>query len=160
MSLLIWKMIHIASVIAFLGNITTGLFWAAHAHKTRDRRLIASTFDGIIRSDRWFTIPGVVGILVSGVAMALHAKLPILSTGWLFWAIVLFSLSGVVFGVWLVPLQRKILQWTGENSAATANFSGYEAMYKRWEIWGLVALATPITAAVLMVIKPALPGLR
>lgn len=65
MSYLVWKLLHIASVIIFLGNIVTGLFWAAHAHKARYFTLIASTFEGIIRSDRWFTIPGVVGIVIS-----------------------------------------------------------------------------------------------
>ena len=55
MNYLIWKLIHVAAVIIFLGNIITGLFWAARAHKSHDFKLIASTFQGIIRSDRYFT---------------------------------------------------------------------------------------------------------
>ncbi|MEX2125391.1 MAG: DUF2269 family protein [Woeseia sp.] len=65
MSYLLWKFVHIASVILFVGDIATGVFWGAHAHRSRDFRLIASTFDGIIRGDRFFTMPGVIGILVS-----------------------------------------------------------------------------------------------
>jgi uncharacterized membrane protein len=62
MSYELWKPLHIRSVILFLGNITTGLFWATRANKTRDFSQIASTFENIIRSDRLFTIPGVFGI--------------------------------------------------------------------------------------------------
>ena len=53
------KFLHVLSVIAFLGNITTGLFWHAHAARTKDAALLAFTMDGIIRSDRLFTTPAV-----------------------------------------------------------------------------------------------------
>lgn len=32
----ILKLIHVAAVIIFLGNIITGLFWKAHADRTKD----------------------------------------------------------------------------------------------------------------------------
>lgn len=71
------KLIHIAAVIIFLGNIITGLFWKAHADRTKEVRFISHTMHGIIRSDRWFTIPGVIVITVAGFLAAIHAGLPI-----------------------------------------------------------------------------------
>ncbi len=159
MSYLAWKLLHIASVILFLGNITTGLFWAAHAHRTRDFRLIASTFEGIIRSDRWFTLPGVVGILIGGVAAALEGDVPLWSTGWILWSIILFSISGIVFGIWVAPLQGKIVRFARAADSSSQAWDSYRALYKRWELWGLLALITPVIAVVLMVLKPSLPGL-
>lgn len=159
MDYLAWKLIHIASVIIFLGNIITGLFWAAHASRTRDPRLISSAFEGIIRSDRLFTMPGVFGIIISGVAAALTTKLPLLSTGWILWPMILFAISGVIFSVWLVPLQRKIFQMAGEADASDPFFERYSRLYRKWELWGFAALAAPLAAFVIMVLKPALPGL-
>lgn len=159
MSYLVLKLLHIASVVVFLGNITTGLYWARRAHRTGELSLVASTFDGIIRSDRWFTVPGVVGILVTGFAMAIVARTPILGTGWVLWPVVLFSVSGVVFGVWVAPLQRRILESSLEASSANESWPEYDATFRRWEMWGLVALVTPVAAMVIMVIKPSLPGL-
>ena len=69
----ILKVIHVLAVIIFMGNIITGLFWKAHADRTKDRRIIAHTMDGIIRSDRWFTIPGVAIITAAGVLAAIQA---------------------------------------------------------------------------------------
>jgi uncharacterized membrane protein len=159
MTYLILKLLHIASVIAFLGNITTGLYWASRAHESRDFNLIASTFDGIIRSDRLFTGPGVAGILLTGVAAAIVANLPILGTGWILWPIVLFSISGLVFALWIAPLQRRILN-TARNADSTAStWQDYVRQYKSWEIWGVVALITPVAAMAIMVLKPALPGI-
>lgn len=34
------KLLHILAVIAFVGNLTTGLFWHAHAVRTRAPRLL------------------------------------------------------------------------------------------------------------------------
>ena len=159
MSYAAWKLLHVASVILFLGNITTGLFWAAHAHKSRDFRLIASTFEGIARSDRWFTIPGVIGIVVSGIAAAMKGNLPILATGWILWPIILFSISGIVFGVRVAPLQRSIADVARAADSSVQAWDSYRALYKRWELWGLLALITPAIAMILMVLKPSLPGL-
>ena len=67
---LVLKLLHVVAVIAFLGNITTGLFWHKHGARTRDPRILAHTMDGIIRADRLFTMPGVFAIILSGVAAA------------------------------------------------------------------------------------------
>jgi uncharacterized membrane protein len=64
------KSLHILSVVLFLGNIITGVFWKVHADLTGDVRARAQALDGLIRSDRWFTVPGVLLIIATGVALA------------------------------------------------------------------------------------------
>lgn len=102
------KLLHIAAVIVFLGNITTGLFWHAHAARTRDPGILAHTMDGIIRSDRLFTMPGVILILLGGIAAAIYGGFPILRTGWILWSLILFSVSGLAFMLRVAPLQRQL----------------------------------------------------
>lgn len=154
---LLLKLFHIAAVIIFLGNITTGLFWHRHAARTRDPKLLAHAMDGIIRSDRYFTVPGVIAIIAGGVALAMHAHLPILRTGWILWTLVLFTLSGIVFAVRVAPLQRQLLAFAGAGVQSGAfDYARYHALADRWELWGLVSLLTPIAGLVLMVLKPSL----
>lgn len=105
---LLIKLLHIGAVIAFVGNIATGLFWHAHAARTRDPRLLAHTMDGIIRSDRLFTGPDVVAIIATGVAAALAGGFPILGTGWILWTILLFAASGLIFMFRVAPMQRQL----------------------------------------------------
>ncbi len=94
MSYLVWKLLHVLAVIAFVGNITTGILWKVHADRTRTPELIAHACAGLTRSDRWFTIPGVALILIAGIVAAITGNFPILGTGWIFWSIVLFTISG------------------------------------------------------------------
>ena len=154
------KLLHILFVVAFLGNITTGVFWKAHADRTRDARIIEHTMAGIIASDRWFTIPGVVGIVVLGLGAAIVGGIPLLRTGWLFWSLVLFVVAGASFMGRIAPLQRQLLSVARAGRASgTFDTKLYEQLSRAWAFWGLVALITPLAIAVLMVIKPQLPGL-
>ena len=155
------KLLHIVAVIAFLGNIATGLFWHIHAARTRDPRLLAHTVDGIIRSDRLFTIPGVVVIIGSGIMTAVSGGLPLLRTGWILWTLVLFGISGLVFMAFVGPLQRRLLALAQAGSGkGIFDYAGYAQVAKRWEFWGAVALLTPLAGLALMVLKPLLmaPG--
>lgn len=149
------KVVHVAAVIGFLGNITTGLFWHAHAARTRDPRLLAHTMDGIIRSDRLFTLPGVVLIILSGVGAAMTAGLPIFGTRWILYSLILFGVSGLVFVTRVAPLQVRL-----RTMAMSANWDWvrYQQVARTWELWGAVALATPLAAVVLMVLKPTFQG--
>lgn len=151
------KLIHVAAVIMFLGNIVTGLFWHAHAARTRDPRLLAHTMDGIIRSDRLFTIPGVFLIIAAGVAAAMKGHLPIWGTGWIRWSLILFAISGIAFMARVAPLQRRLLALASAGTAAAPfDVDGYMKVVRRWEAWGALALVTPLAALVLMVLKPSL----
>jgi uncharacterized membrane protein len=160
MPYLLLKVVHVAAVVLFLGNIITGMFWKLQADPTDDPRIIAHTFRTIRRSDRWFTIPGVILILLAGSAAALVGRFPILATGWILWSIVLFGVSGLAFSLRVAPLQVRL-----EELARSATDSGrwdrraYHALARRWELWGLLATLTPLAAMVLMIVKPALPAL-
>jgi len=146
------KLIHVIFVIIFLGNITIGLFWKMFAEKTKDPDKIAFAFKGIIKADRYFTVPGVIIITLFGIAGAMHAGIPILGTGWILWSIILFSISGVVFMLKLVPLQKQLAALAFDREKF--NWDEYHKLSKQWDLWGYVALLTPWIATILMVIKP------
>jgi len=157
---LIFKTLHVLSAIVFLGNITTGLLWKRRADRTRDVRIVRHVAEGIIVADRRFTIPGVIGLVVFGFGAAGVGGLPLLRTGWILWAVVLFILSGVVFMAGLVPIQRRLaaVAASGEQ-AGTMDWGAYERLSRAWDAWGAVALLAPVLAAILMIFKPALPAL-
>lgn len=150
----LFKAIHVFAVILFLGNIITGLFWKFHADGTKSQSIIAHTLRGLIRADRWFTIPSVFVITATGVLAAMRAGLPLLRTGWIFWSIVAFALSGIAFAWKVAPLQRQLLKMT--DGASEIDWATYRSKSLQWELWGLFATLTPLAAVVLMTWKPAL----
>jgi len=146
------KVIHVFAVIIFMGNIITGLFWKAHADSTKDRAIIAHTMKGLIRADRWFTIPGVVVITVAGILAATRAGLPLLHTGWIAWSILAFALSGIAFAWKVAPLQKQLLTMLDRDGEL--DWAGYRSKSLQWELWGLFATVAPAIAVVLMIAKP------
>lgn len=150
----IYKTIHVAAVILFLGNITTGLFWMHIAVKTRDLTIITHTMKGIITADRYFTTPSVIIITLSGIMTAMIGHYPMHSTGWILWPITLFIISGAAFGMKVAPLQRKIHAFASSGATnETFDWKHFDRLYRSWDIWGAIALVTPLTAAVMMVLK-------
>lgn len=152
---LAFKAVHLLAVVVFLGNIVTGLFWKAHADRTRDPRLIAHALEGIIRSDRLFTIPGVIAIVTFGILAAVWGGIPLLRTPWVLHSILLFTVSGLAFGWQVAPLQRRLLALAGAGAGGGEwDEAQYRRLSHRWEMWGLFSLATPLAAFALMVFKP------
>jgi len=149
---LILKLVHLAGVVLFLGNITVGVFWKRYADATRIMAVMAHTIDAIITADRLFTIPGIVILLGGGIGAAVVGHIPILSTGWLLWGIIAFVFSGLAFG----PLSRTQKQLS--VAAHTGNLEEYERLSKNWDFWGAIALLLPLAAFVLMILKPDLPA--
>lgn len=146
------KSVHVFAVIIFMGNIITGLFWKMHADGTRDRAIIAHTMRGLIRADRWFTVPGVVVITTAGILAAMQGGFPLLRTGWILWSIVAFSLSGAAFGWKVAPLQKQLLRMSEDDK--DLDWAVYRAKSLQWELWGLFATITPAVAVILMTWKP------
>jgi uncharacterized membrane protein len=138
----------------FLGNIITGLFWMYIAVKTKDLKIINFTIQGIIKADRYFTLPGVIVITAGGFLAAIHGQLPILKTGWIFWSILMFSISGLAFAFKVAPLQKRIYKVTLEEEPSTDfNWVKFHKAYFQWEIWGFIAVLTPLLAFVMMILK-------
>ena len=151
---LVLKLLHVSAVVMFLGNIITGLYWHRLAARTRDPRLLHHAMDGILKSDRWFTNPSAATIAVTGVAMALVGHLPILRTHWIAGGLALFILSGLVYVTRVTPLQKQLRDLARAGVIGTFDHPRYEALARTWELWGAVALALPLAAFVLMILKP------
>jgi len=148
------KIIHILAVVAFLGNISTGIFWKYLADRTGDAKIIAHTIRGIITSDRFITIPSIVVIVAAGVVAAVAAQLPLMHTAWILWSIVLLVISGLAFG----PLSRtqiKLAETAESGMGSDDQRELYRRLSHQWDLWGALALGAPLIIVVLMVLKPA-----
>ena len=150
-----FKFLHIVGAILFLGNIITGVFWKAHADKSRDPQIIAHALDGILRSDRLFTIPGVIIILVSGFAAAIVGGYSLFRTDWIAGGIGLFTITAIVFMARIAPIQRQMRDLARSSAGqATFDWPTYQKLSRAWAIWGSIAVLAPVVAAALMVFKP------
>jgi uncharacterized membrane protein len=139
-------------VVLFLGNITVGVFWKLYADRSGSAVVMAFTMDAIIRADRIFTFPGIVLLLIGGFGAVFAGGIPILSTGWVLWGLVAFILSGAAFG----PLSR--VQRMLATAAHAGDMNAYQRLSSGWNLWGTLALAFPVIAFVIMILKPPLPA--
>jgi uncharacterized membrane protein len=149
------KILHVLAVVIFLGNLITGVLWKVHADQTKDPAIIRHTVAGLIRADRWFTIPGVALILIGGFGAALVGGLPLIRTRWILAGIVLVAISGLAYMARVVPLQRQMLEVARAGvDSGSLDFQRYAALTRSWNVWGTIALVAPLLALIAMIAKP------
>jgi len=147
----LWKLLHVLSAILFLGNITIGIFWKIQADKSTDRFKIAETFKNLIKADRLFTMPSVTLLIIFGIGTAMQGNLSLVETPWILWSIFMIIISAFVFMSKLVPLQKQIYAFAGNEEKFT--WDEYLILSRKWTIWGTIATVTPYIAVILMVLK-------
>lgn len=145
----IFKLIHVFAVIIFLGNIIIAVFWKGHGDKSNDPKIIAHTIKGIIRADRYFTMPAVAFLILAGFGAMGIGYIPF-ETGWILWGFILIVISAAAFMAKVVPAQKKLLKIAEADSFDQQK---YDAVSKEWNLWGSIATIAPIIAVVLMVLK-------
>ena len=97
-------------------------------------------------------MPGVIILLIFGLCAALHGGYNLLETGWIFWSIILYLISGLVFMIKVVPLQKIIYKLASTESKF--DWEKYQLLSKQWNVWGSVAIIAPWIAVIIMVLKP------
>src|SRR5258705_9125752 len=150
-----FKILHVFAVVVFLGNLITGILWKVSADQTRNPVIIHHTAAGLIRADRWFTIPSVLLILIGGFGAAVVGGLPLVRTRWILAGIILFTISGVSYMARVVPIQRRMLVVARAGvDSGTLDWTEYGALTRSWNVWGSIALVAPLLALVAMISKP------
>lgn len=147
----IWKLLHILSVIIFLGNITFSIYWKIQADRTKEKMKIVDAFKNIIKADRIFTMPSVTALFIFGVGTAMHGNLSLIETTWIFWSIILLIISSYSFMGKVVPIQKKIFILANSDNF---DWNIYSKLSKSWNLWATIAVVSPYLAVILMVIKP------
>lgn len=150
-------LLHVGGVVIFIGIIVTALLWQRVASRSENRVVIAHTYHMLNRFDVSITPLTVATIAVTGVLLVRLENLPVLDTGWLFWSLVAWGVSGILFATILFPLQRRLEREANEHDRWIDSRTGYANLAKRWAYWAHLTLAGIVIAFVLMILKPPLP---
>ena len=143
-------LIHIISAIIFVGNIITAAFWKLKAEFSRDEAHINKTIKNIMVADYVFTLPSIIALLISGFLLAIKSNYSLDEINWLTTSLALFTITGLIWVALLLPLQRKMIKYSGEES----NEIDYKNASRTWDVIGTISTIIPIIILYLMVAKP------
>ena len=148
-----FKIVHMAGIVLFLGNIIVTGVWKFMADRTGNPAVIGFAQRLVTLTDWVFTFGGVVLVLVGGYGMAAAAGYD-LRMSWLLLAQSLFVASGVIWAAILIPIQirQARLAHGFENGGEIP--AVYWRLNRHWYIWGLLATVIPAANLYVMVAKP------
>lgn len=146
------KALHIFGAVLLLGNIIVTGMWMFSAERTGNESIIRFGVKTTHWADVWFTAPGSLLLLVNGLVMA-EKWGGIGNSHWISAALALFVLSGIIWGVFLIPVQNWFVKVTWNGTPFPSEF--YKKL-RQWYFWGSIATILPVLSMFLMVTKPTL----
>jgi uncharacterized membrane protein len=148
-----FKVVHLAGVVIFLGNIIVTAVWKVMADRTQDPRTIAYAQRLVTITDWIFTAGGVLLILLGAYGMVFTAGLDP-TQFWLALGQSLFVASGVIWIAILLPTQIVQARQARAFAAGGPIPEAYWRHSRRWIIWGIIATLLPLANLYVMVFKP------
>jgi uncharacterized membrane protein len=147
--------IHVFSAVVFVGNIITAAYWKVRADGSGNLETISLTARGLLRADYTFTLPGIIGLLVTGIGMVGITDWDRFQEPWLSISLVLLILTGIIWGAILLPLQKRMVRLAQQGAASGILDPAYRQASKKWAMFGGFATLLPVVILILMVLKPA-----
>jgi uncharacterized membrane protein len=149
--------LHVLGAIALIGNaVVMAVLLSAAGFGPRDDRK-RTAVRAVNRGDVWFTVPGVLLLLLNGIAMASarYGGFPdFLGVDFIAAGLALLSGTGIVWAARLVPTQLAMQRLT--DGPGPVDAAAFRRLLIRWSVWGTIATILPIVAVVVMSAKPEL----
>lgn len=132
--------LHVAGAAMLIGNALVMAVWLSLAGFAGSDQAKRRAARAVNLGDVWFTVPGVLLILLNGLAMigeryggvAAFTTVP-----WIGGGIVLLTVTGVVWATRLVPAQLALRRIAGVDGPIEA--ARFRRTLVRWSVWGMVA---------------------
>jgi len=147
------KVLHIFGAVIFLGNIIVTGVWMFLAERAQEAVTLRFASKVVNWADVLFTAPGILLLLANGLILATTWG-GILGVSWITVALALFASSGVVWAVFLIPDQNRLIRLSANAQAGETLPKQFFQVLHRWYFWGGVATVLPLISLGLMVIKP------
>lgn len=143
------KIVHVLSACLFLGNVVVSGTWAALAERTRNYDIIYFSNRLVLLTDLLFTLTGAILVVITGSMMAEHYG-GASTQGWISWSYLLFSTSGLIWAIVLVPIQLRQRILLRRHQSITPE---YLRLSRIWQIAGAIATLVPLPIVYLMIAK-------
>jgi uncharacterized membrane protein len=149
-----WNLfMHILGSVLFIGNMVVTAAWMSLARRSKNAEALRLGVQGIMFTDAVFTTPGALLLLINGGILSA----PYFKTNWHWLAagIILYILSGAIWGMAVIPAQKKLAHAMNRMPAGGPIPAECDALMAKWFRFGGMATLLPLIALALMVFKPA-----
>jgi len=155
-------LLHILGAVLFLGNLAVTAAWMTWAVGQKDSRVAAFASAGVNRADRWFTSPGMILLLLNGLALTNLAwggwlGFTMSPNRWIFVGLTLLIATGALYGAVIRRYQNQMVRMSSEAAQTNAPLpEDFASVFRKWTLWGAIATILPLVALYVMVAKPAI----
>lgn len=147
--------LHVLGATMLIGNALVMAAWLTLAGFRGSDRAKRSAATAVNVADVWFTVPGVLLILLNGLAMVAErygGTAAFAVTPWITGGLIMLVLTGLVWALRLVPAQLALYRLA--EADGPLDVRTFRSVLSRWYAWGVIATIMPLVALYLMTTKP------
>lgn len=142
------KILHIAGVVIFMGNMITGPCWYSFAYYSKDIHLLKFANRALQLTDIYLTVPGITLTVINGLFLA-SVYGDISSQRWLYYSTLLLLVMWAL-SIPVIWLQEKMYQTIANEPENTQKIS---RLLTWWGILGTLVTIPPTIIFYWMVVK-------
>jgi uncharacterized membrane protein len=124
--------LHILGAVLLVGNAIVSIFWKYRGDATKDLEIITHTHKEIRTADRIFGHIGLILIFITGLGLWHINRIKITQAYWLLWGFILFIVSVILWGVVIVPAEKKLVSLSEEALAKGTVGDSLIKFSRRW----------------------------
>lgn len=148
------KFLHILGAILLLGNVIVTGTWLVRAERTKEPQVMRFAARTVNWADALFTVPGVVLLFISGIILS-NDWGGIFGTNWIVASIAFFCVSGILWAVFLLPYQFKLVKISDSIlESGTELTDDFFKILHKWYLWGSLSILAVVIAFIFMIFKP------
>ena len=147
--------LHVLGAAMLIGTALVMAVWltlAGFSDSDRAKRRAARVVNV---ADVWFTVPGVLLILLNGLAMVAErygGTAAFTGTPWITGGLAMLVATGLIWAFRLVPAQLALYRLA--EAGGQLDVSMFRSVLNGWYAWGVIATVMPLIALFLMTTKP------
>ena len=150
---MILKLLHIFGVIVFLGNIIVTAWWKVMGDRTKNPVVISFAQRQVALTDRILMQSSVLLIAVTG-SLSVELQDIAWSTFWIAWGYGFFILSGIIWGLFVIPARKKLDKIAVQLPEDGTIPDEYWRLERKWIILGILAVLPLLVTFYCMIFKP------
>lgn len=148
------RFLHIAASALFFSHAVIGIMWEQHSLADGSKEIVLHTYRTVAFLDARFSSPLIIISVLGGLSLSLSIG-GLWETGWLSVSFLLFLVSGVLWIVFDIPTQYKIMQLSSGLTPEDRSLPDELVRLLKRRRWISLAGVVPLMIIfILMVYKP------
>ena len=148
------RLLHTVGAVLFVGGLLSAAIWQRFGSRDPGPQSAVHLSRSLLRADVLMVAPGLLLLLITGVALTVAGRFDIRAELWLLLSLILFVSAAAMWIFYLLPKERELIEIARRSLATGKLDPAYRNASNAWAMASVVLTFLGVVVLALMVLKP------